>query len=131
MAQVYVSLGSNIERRRHIRHALEHLGKRYGPLTVSGVYESDAVGFDSDPFYNLVAGFDTTESPRQIQDVLHAIESDSGRLRSGELAARTLDLDLLLVLTAIAERTRSSSYTGGRSSGFPRSSRYVAGSAAM
>ena len=101
VARVYVSLGSNIERRRHIRHALEHLDKRYGPLTLSGVYESDAVGFDSDPFYNLVAGFDTDESPRQIQDVLHAIESGSGRLRSGELAARTLDLDLLLYNDAV------------------------------
>ena len=101
MARVYVSLGSNIERRRHIRHALEQLAERYAPLTCSDVYESDAVGFDSEPFYNLVVGFDTTESPRDIQDFLHAIESDSGRLRSGELTARTLDLDLLLYDDAV------------------------------
>ena len=96
MAQVYVSLGSNIERRRNIRHALEQLTEHYGPLTRSDVYESEAVGFDSDPFYNLVVGFETAESPRRIQETLHAIESASGRLRSGELTARTLDLDLLL-----------------------------------
>ena len=96
MAQVYVSLGSNIERRRNIRHALEQMTERYGPLERSDIYESEAVGFDSDPFYNLVVGFQTGESPRRIQETLHAIESASGRLRSGELTARTLDLDLLL-----------------------------------
>ena len=101
MARVYVSLGSNIERRRHIRHALESLTGRYGPLTRSDVYESEAVGFASDPFYNLVVGFDTDETPRKIQDALHAIESGSGRLRSGKLAARTLDLDLLLYDDAV------------------------------
>ena len=96
MARVYLSLGSNIERRRNLRHALDALHERYGPLTCSDVYESEAVGFDSDPFYNLVVGFDTDETPRDIQQALHAMESASGRLRSGELAARTLDLDLLL-----------------------------------
>ena len=101
MARVYVSLGSNIERRRYIRHALERLTGRYGVLTRSGVYESEAVGFDSDPFYNLVVGFDTGESPREIQAFLHTIESGSGRLRSGELTARTLDLDLLLYDDAV------------------------------
>lgn len=101
MARVYVSLGSNIERRQNVRHALERLTERYGPLTRSNVYECEAVGFDSDPFYNLVVGFDTAETPRQIQDALHAIESGSGRLRSGKLAARTLDLDLLLYDDAV------------------------------
>ena len=70
-------------------------------LTRSGVYERESVGFDSDPFYNLVVGFDTGESPREIQAFLHAIESGSGRLRSGELTARTLDLDLLLYDDAV------------------------------
>ena len=96
MARVYVSLGSNLDRQRHIRFALQRLTELYGPLTRSEVYESDAVGFDSAPFYNLVVGFDTGQSPRQVQEALHAIEAGSGRLRTGELTARTLDLDLLL-----------------------------------
>ncbi|MEN8107467.1 MAG: 2-amino-4-hydroxy-6-hydroxymethyldihydropteridine diphosphokinase [Pseudomonadota bacterium] len=96
MARVYVSLGSNIERERHIRAALERLKSLYGPLEQSTVYESDAVGFDSTPFYNLVVGFDTDVEPHVIQEVLHAIESDTGRARTSELGARTLDLDLLL-----------------------------------
>jgi len=96
MAQVYVSIGSNIDRERNIDAALRELSAAYRQLEVSSVYESDAVGFDSTPFYNLVVGFRTDDSPRAIQDSLHAIENRHGRLRTAALSARTLDLDLLL-----------------------------------
>lgn len=96
MARVYVSIGSNIERERNIAAALRRLEAVFGPLEQSSVYESEAVGFDSDPFYNLVVGFEIGETPRAIQEVLHRIEADSGRIRTASLSARTLDLDLLL-----------------------------------
>ncbi|MEZ5541274.1 MAG: 2-amino-4-hydroxy-6-hydroxymethyldihydropteridine diphosphokinase [Pseudomonadota bacterium] len=96
MARVYVSIGSNIDRERNIDLALRRLGETYGPLLRSSVYESAAVGFDSAPFYNLVVAFDTAYSPQEVQARLHAIEAASGRERTGELAARSLDLDLLL-----------------------------------
>ena len=96
MAQVYVSVGSNLDRERNIATALQLLTDRYGELQQSSVYESAAVGFDSAPFYNLVLGFSTQESPRVIQDQLHAIEDRCGRQRTATLSARTLDLDLLL-----------------------------------
>ena len=96
MAQVYVSIGSNIERERNIDIALQALAAAYGELQQSSVYESAAVGFDSAPFYNLVVGFQTSDSPQAVQELLHRIEDSQGRLRTGELAARTLDLDLLL-----------------------------------
>jgi 2-amino-4-hydroxy-6-hydroxymethyldihydropteridine diphosphokinase len=96
MAHVWVSIGSNIEREKNIALALELLAAQYGPIEQSSVYESDAVGFDSEPFYNLVVGFVTEESPQDLQAQLHAIEARSGRMRNSTLAARTLDLDLLL-----------------------------------
>jgi 2-amino-4-hydroxy-6-hydroxymethyldihydropteridine diphosphokinase len=96
MAQVYVSVGSNIDRERNIGLALQRLSDDFGPLQQSSVYESDAVGFDSDPFYNLVVGFHSDDTPQQLQEYLHGIEAASGRERSGALNARTLDLDLLL-----------------------------------
>jgi len=96
MARVYVSIGSNIDREQNIDVALRELSAAYRELEQSSVYESDAVGFDSAPFYNLVVGFRTDESPRAIQDSLHAIENRHGRLRTAALSARTLDLDLLL-----------------------------------
>lgn len=96
MPQVYVSVGSNIDRRRNIAAALQALTRLYGELQLSPVYESAAVGFDSAPFYNLVLGFSTQESPQSIQHQLHAIENRCGRQRTATLSARTLDLDLLL-----------------------------------
>ena len=96
MAYVYVSIGSNIDREQNINEALRVLAADYGNLLQSSVYASDAVGFDSAPFYNLVVGFNTDESPHAVQDRLHAIENHHGRLRTAELSARTLDLDLLL-----------------------------------
>lgn len=96
MARVYVSIGSNIDREQNIDAALRELSAAFSELEQSSVYESDAVGFDSAPFYNMVVGFRTDESPRAIQDSLHAIENRHGRLRTAALSARTLDLDLLL-----------------------------------
>jgi 2-amino-4-hydroxy-6-hydroxymethyldihydropteridine diphosphokinase len=96
MARVYVSIGSNIDREKNIDAALREISAAYRELEQSSVYESDAVGFDSAPFYNLVVGFRTDESPLAIQNCLHAIENRHGRLRTAALSARTLDLDLLL-----------------------------------
>ncbi|MGB5307057.1 MAG: 2-amino-4-hydroxy-6-hydroxymethyldihydropteridine diphosphokinase [Gammaproteobacteria bacterium] len=95
-ARVYVSIGSNIEREQSIEAALRQLQTDYGDLEQSSIYESDAVGFDSAPFYNLVVAFDTDKSARAVQTHLHDIEAASGRVRGGAMAARTLDLDLLL-----------------------------------
>lgn len=96
MAQVYVSVGSNIDRERNISAALQGLTELYGELQLSSVYESKAVGFDSEPFYNLVLGYTTDQSPQTVQAELHRVEDRFGRLRTGALSARTLDLDLLL-----------------------------------
>jgi 2-amino-4-hydroxy-6-hydroxymethyldihydropteridine diphosphokinase len=96
VARVYVSVGSNIDRDHNIAMALQLLEASFGELQRSSVYESEAVGFDSDPFYNLVVGFDTRHTPREIQNMLHCIEEASGRTRTTGLSARTLDLDLLL-----------------------------------
>jgi 2-amino-4-hydroxy-6-hydroxymethyldihydropteridine diphosphokinase len=103
VARVYVSVGSNVDRDRNIAMALRLLEASFGPLLRSSVYESEAVGFDSAPFYNLVVGFDTDESPREIQDMLHRIEASSGRIRTTGLSARTLDLDLLLYDDLVTE----------------------------
>jgi 2-amino-4-hydroxy-6-hydroxymethyldihydropteridine diphosphokinase len=97
MARVYVSIGSNVDRSRNIRAALDALATRFSNLAQSRVYESTAVGFAGDPFYNLVAAFDSEKEPREIVRQLHEIEERQGRERGGErFAPRTLDIDLLL-----------------------------------
>ncbi|MFA5625949.1 MAG: 2-amino-4-hydroxy-6-hydroxymethyldihydropteridine diphosphokinase [Thiohalomonadaceae bacterium] len=97
MARVYVSIGSNIDREENIRAGVADLKHCFGKLTLSSVYESEAVGFSGDNFYNLVAGLDTTMSPQQVLAKLHAIEDAHGRERTGpRFSSRTLDIDLLL-----------------------------------
>jgi len=102
MPKVFVGIGSNIDRERSVRAGVAELKQTYGDVRLSAVYESDAVGFDGDDFYNLVAVFDTDNSVDQVVANLSAIEDRHGRLRNGErFAARTLDLDLLLYGDAI------------------------------
>ena len=104
MPRVWISIGSNIERERHIRAALRDLREQFGELRISAIFETEAVGFDGDAFYNLVAGFDTALRPAELHRRLRAIETRHGRRRSGEkFAARTLDLDLLTYGDAVTD----------------------------
>ncbi len=97
MARVYVSIGSNIDRAANIRAGVACLRARYDAVDLSTVYETRAVGFDGDDFYNMVAGFDTGQDVRMVAAELREIERDAGRGRGAErFVARTLDLDLLL-----------------------------------
>lgn len=96
MPRVWVSLGSNINRERCIRGAVAALRKRYGALVLSRVFESEAVGFEGQPFYNLVAGFDTEQPPVVLCTHFRAIEDAFGRERGPDkFSPRTLDIDLL------------------------------------
>lgn len=97
MPQVFVSIGSNIDKKKNVHTAIHELNSSYAPLTPSRVYESEAVGFPSENFYNLVVGFDTDVSVQNVLARLANIENACGRQRSGNNhEARTLDIDLLL-----------------------------------
>lgn len=94
---VYVGVGSNVEREVNIRRAVEDLREEFGHLRLSTVYETEPVGFQGDPFYNLVVSFATDLAPEEVVRRLHAIEYRRGRRReSARFSARTIDLDLLL-----------------------------------
>jgi len=96
MAWVYVGIGSNIERERHVLAALDALADCFGELRVSSVFESEAVGFAGEHFYNLVAGFETSLGVGELSRVLKAIEDRNGRCRKGpKFSGRTLDIDIL------------------------------------
>lgn len=97
MTQVYISVGSNIEREHNIHSGLAALRECYRDITLSSVYESKAYGFAGDNFYNLVVGLDTGQDVRALSSQLQEIEDHHGRVRSGpRFSSRTLDLDLLL-----------------------------------
>jgi 2-amino-4-hydroxy-6-hydroxymethyldihydropteridine diphosphokinase len=95
--QAYVSVGSNVDRETHVRAAIRALDARFGPLAVSPVYETGAVGFEGEPFLNMVVGFDTDMPPEALIDYLKSLERERGRTpESNGFRPRTLDLDLLL-----------------------------------
>lgn len=104
MTRIYISLGSNIERERHIRAGLDALHAEFGELAVSRVFESAAVGFAGRPFYNLVVGANTTLPLSTLCQRLRAMEFAHGREPDAKkFAPRTLDLDLLLYGDLVCE----------------------------
>jgi len=97
MARVYLGLGSNIDPEENLKLAIRELEGRYGPLDLSPVYRSAAVGFEGDDFLNMVAGLDSDESAETIHEQIERIHEIAGRERgSNKFGARTLDIDLLL-----------------------------------
>lgn len=96
MHHVFVSIGSNIDRTNYICSALDVLQENFAELHCSPVYESEAVGFEGDNFYNLVVEFKTDLSLPELAKKLRAIEDAHGRDRNApKFSARTLDLDIL------------------------------------
>jgi 2-amino-4-hydroxy-6-hydroxymethyldihydropteridine diphosphokinase len=96
MPRVWISIGSNVERERHVPAALRQLAEQFGELVVSPVYEAQAVGFDGAPFFNLVVGVDTDRPAEDLHAMMRVIEDRQGRVRSGaSYSPRTLDLDVL------------------------------------
>lgn len=105
MAQVSVSIGSNIDREYHVRACLEALAATFDDLVVSRVYESEPVGFeDGRNFYNLVAVFDSDWSVGELQAWCKRIEHAHGRRKdTPKFSPRTLDIDLLTVGELVGE----------------------------
>ncbi len=97
MSKIYISLGSNINREINTRSGVSALHKVFGELELSSVFESEAVGFIGDAFYNMVIACEVDEDVRKTNQILREIENVHGRDRGGhKFSSRSLDLDLLL-----------------------------------
>jgi 2-amino-4-hydroxy-6-hydroxymethyldihydropteridine diphosphokinase len=101
MADIYISLGSNVDREYHVQHALKALAQTFNvafeQLTLSSLFESDSIGFSGNAFYNMAIGIQTQCSVEQVAIKLRDIEIRYGRaLDAKKFSPRTLDLDLLL-----------------------------------
>ncbi|SDW91711.1 2-amino-4-hydroxy-6-hydroxymethyldihydropteridine diphosphokinase [Marinobacter mobilis] len=93
---VYISIGSNIDREHNIAQALDALAAEFGTLDISSVYESEAVGFDGEPFLNLVVAIRADRSVAELSRLFKAIEAANGRhLHAPKFSPRTLDIDIL------------------------------------
>lgn len=105
MATVSLSIGSNIERERHVHRSLDALAETFGRLAISRVFESEPVGFsDGRNFYNLVVVFESDWRVGELQAWCKRLEFANGRRQdSRKYSPRTLDLDLLTVGTLTGE----------------------------
>lgn len=93
---VFLSLGSNIDRVDNINSCLESLLQAFGDVSCSPVYESEPVGFEGSSFYNLTVKITTGLSLDVLTQTLKSIEDENGRIRGGKkFSSRTLDIDIL------------------------------------
>lgn len=97
MARVFLGVGSNSDRERHILNGLIDINEHFNWVQRSRVYESEAVGFAGHAFYNLVVEVTTTLDVESVLEQCKAIEKAHGRTHGGpKFSPRTLDIDVLL-----------------------------------
>ncbi len=94
---IHVNIGSNINRDTNIKKALELLNKNFKNITTSSIYESEAIGFEGNAFYNIGVNIFTTKSCKKILKILNDIEKKMGRDKTKpKFSDRNIDLDLVL-----------------------------------
>ena len=101
MTRAHVGLGANLgDREATLLAAVDALAAEEGieVAAVSTLRDTEPVGVVGQPrFLNGAVALDTTLGPRELLELLLAIEQRFGRVRvPGEHGPRTLDLDLLL-----------------------------------
>ena len=97
--ETIISLGSNIERERHLPEAIRLLRRhrRIDVRKVSRFFESEPVGGPADAplFFNAAVLACTDLGPKELRDELRHIENVLGRVRTDDRnAPRTIDLDI-------------------------------------
>jgi 2-amino-4-hydroxy-6-hydroxymethyldihydropteridine diphosphokinase len=102
---VYLSLGSNLgDRVAHIERALTRLAEEDVRIVKrSSFYETEPVEFLTQGwFLNIAVEAETELMPRQLLRVIRQIERELGRKRIVRSGPRTIDIDILLFGTNIA-----------------------------
>ncbi len=95
LTQVFLGLGSNVERERHLRAGLDALDSFLVDLRCSAVFESQPVGIKSGPFFNFVVSALTDLPLMELDRRLKHIEADNGRY-APDRRGLPLDIDVLL-----------------------------------
>ncbi|RNC84269.1 MAG: 2-amino-4-hydroxy-6-hydroxymethyldihydropteridine diphosphokinase [Winogradskyella sp.] len=104
---VYIALGSNKGNKlQYLQSALNAIFEKVGIIQkISKVYNTPALGFEGDDFYNACIKVSTTLKPKKLLKVLQNIESDLGRLKRTKTTyeSREIDLDILFYDAEIVE----------------------------
>ncbi|MDR2495070.1 MAG: 2-amino-4-hydroxy-6-hydroxymethyldihydropteridine diphosphokinase [Spirochaetaceae bacterium] len=99
METVYIALGSNMgDREYHLTSALTLLSGAGRVAAVSGVYQTEPVGYtDQAPFLNMACRLEEVSlTPFDLLAHLQEIETALERKRLVRWGPRTIDLDILL-----------------------------------
>lgn len=107
MQNVYIGLGSNLGcREKNVRRAVALLdaSENFSALETSPLYETQPIGFGSQPwFLNAALKAETGLEPRSLFQLCKRIERRLGRKPSSRNIPRIIDLDLLLFGDCILE----------------------------
>ena len=95
LTRIYLGLGSNIDREKHLCAGLDALAGFLTDMTCSPVFESHPVGIKSGPFFNLVVSALTDLPLIELDRRLKFIEADNGRY-APDRKGLPLDIDVLL-----------------------------------
>lgn len=101
MAIAYLGLGTNVgNKRRNMITAAALLAERVGDiLALSGFYETEPWGFESENFFlNAAVKLKTSFSPLEVLQITQQIEKELGRTKksNGVYHDRIIDIDILL-----------------------------------
>jgi len=96
LTQVYLGLGSNIERETHLQAGLDALASFLVDMRCSAVFESLPVGIKSGPFFNFVVSAYTDLPLMELDRRLKFIEADNGRY-APDRRGLPLDIDCLVL----------------------------------
>ncbi|NNA00019.1 2-amino-4-hydroxy-6-hydroxymethyldihydropteridine diphosphokinase [Pseudomonas lundensis] len=94
LTQVFLGLGSNVEREKHLQAGLDALAGFLHGMQCSAVFESQPVGIKSGPFFNLVVVANTDVPLAELSRRLKLIEADNGRYAQ-DRKGLPLDIDVL------------------------------------
>ena len=97
----HISIGSNIgDRLQNLQDAIDLIHLEISIVTsISPIYQTKAVGFEGDDFYNICISFFSNDDPNNILQSLLNIETKLGRTRSDKnvYESRIIDLDIILI----------------------------------
>ena len=110
LVSAYIALGSNLgDRIGQMQSALKALAAddRLKVLQISPVYENRAIGMGkANDFLNAIVGVETSMEPLALLDHCLEVESQLGRVRTGEWTPRSIDLDIIAYGDEIIEHER-------------------------
>ena len=102
---IYISLGSNLgNKTQHLNNAKNAIRQDVGKiLAESSIYETEAVGFQGNTFYNQAIKVETSLSPESLLQKTQEIEKNLGRTQKTIIENgaplyqnRIIDIDILL-----------------------------------